>query len=180
MTKAQAANCAKSLGGNFPTMTKDQLGTFAESIGNYHVDDVVCAMKNHFLTHAFCDMPQLINGINALDERRYRRNQKQESQRIIDWLRETQPVSYPASMSDQEAILTHFSTCWQGVKECEASDYGKQFSRRHVWSCCVAGLREVKVDQEAAETLARACVEMEAGEAFTLPKGGLMEVACVQ
>jgi hypothetical protein len=170
MNKREATNLGKTLLGLFPSASAEQADLFSDQIGPYAVADVEAAMKTHAVTHNYLDLPNLMTGIRALSDQRSRRQEKRESQRIIDWLRETLPVSYPAAMSDQEAILTHFSTCWQGVAEDQrSSNYGKQFTRRYVWSCCVMGLAEIGIDRPSAETLARACVGMAEGEAFVLP-----------
>lgn len=144
MTTDEAKRFSKTLKGLFPNSTDEQMSLIAVRIRGYNYGRSLAVLKTHASSHAYLNVPALMEGLRADFSRTQERRKEESSRRTIDWIRdgilsrEGRSDDY-LRMTDVEMINRHYDGCVRAVEEGGAATVGKEFA-----------LAKIKADRELA------------------------------
>jgi hypothetical protein len=115
MNKTESASLSKTANQLWPSINPTLGALLRDMLTPYDFKRALAVVKTHRMNHEFIDLPQLRLGLEADRESADARKKRRDSERIVDWIRRTLPVTH-ANQDDGNVIRAHFQGCWGAVE----------------------------------------------------------------
>jgi hypothetical protein len=173
VTPAQNKIVLTTLKGLFAQATPEQLALVAEKVAALEFGRVLAVVKNHSLSHAFLNLPGLMEGLRAAAAQAEQRRVERQGL-VIDWIRRslTQAGDNSAeSHPDESVIERHYGRCWQTVRDDPTiDDYGREWARGAIYGHAMNAAIEAGLRIVDATAIAESAVDLPSGGAVELPR----------
>jgi hypothetical protein len=173
MTKAQGEKVIATVRGLFPTATPEQTALVAEKIAAMDFGRALAAVKNHNLSHAYLNVPALMDGLRAAAAQAEQRRVERQG-RVVDWIRRNLTQASDLSHEihgDDQVVEKYYASCWRAVRDDPTiDDFGREWTRGAIYGHVVNAAIEAGVRDADAITIAESAVELPSGGAVELPR----------
>lgn len=173
MTKAQGEKVIATVRGLFPTATPEQTALVAEKIAVMDFGRALAAVKNHNLSHAYLNVPALMDGLRAAAAQAKQRRIEQRGL-VIDWIRRSMSQAGDLSHEgkpDGDTIERYYAQCWQAVKNDPIVEtFGEAWARGTIFAHARNAALEAGLSEADALLIAESTVDLPSGGIIELPR----------